>query len=58
MKFLLSGAYHAMHSSGLFVLPSERTLRNYTHFVKGRAGFCPKLNAQLVEEARIGEDKD
>ena len=58
MKFLSSGAYHAMRSSGLFVLPFERTLREYTHFVKGRAGFCPELNAQLVEEARISEDKD
>ena len=58
LKFLSSGAYHAMRSSGLFVLPSKCTLRDYTHFVKGRAGFCPELNAQLVEEARISEDKD
>ena len=56
VKFFSSGAY-ARCSSGLFVVPFERTLRDYTHFVKGCAGFCPELNAQLVEEARINEDK-
>ena len=58
LKFLSSGAYHAMRSSGLFLLPSERTLRDYTHFVKGRPGFSPEVNDLLVKEANINADKD
>ena len=50
LNFLSSGAYHAMRSSGLFVLPSERELRDYTHFVKGRPGFSPEVNALSTSE--------
>ena len=40
------------------MLPSERTLRDYTHFIKGHAGFSAELNAQLIKEANICADKD
>lgn len=57
LKFISSGAYHALRSS-LLVLPSERTLRDYTHVLKRGVGFLPDVTAQLVSEADIHEDKD
>ena len=40
------------------LLPSERTLRNYTHVLNRGVGFLPDVTAQLVSEADIHEDKD
>ena len=39
LKFALSSAYEALRSSGVVRLPSSRTLRDYTHFVKAHSGF-------------------
>ena len=38
LKFISSGAYHALRSSGGITLPSERTLRSYTHWYWISAG--------------------
>ena len=57
LKFISSGAYHALRSS-LLMLPSERTLRDYTHVLKRGVGFLPDVTAQLVKEADVHEDKD
>ena len=35
------------------MLPSERTLRDYTHFVKSKPGFNPGIDEQLRREANI-----
>ncbi len=53
LKLLSSGSYKALRSSGVVVLPSERTLRDYTHFVKAKPGFCPGIDEQLCQEAKI-----
>ena len=42
LKLLSSSAYHALRTSGFLKLPSERTLRDYTHFVKTRPGFSSR----------------
>ena len=39
LKFISSGAYHSLRSSGVITLPSERTLRSYTHWIKSGIGF-------------------
>ena len=57
LKFISGGAYHALRSSFL-VLPSERTLRDYTHFIKGGVGFLPEVSAQIMKEAKLESDKD
>ena len=36
----------------LLKLPSERTLRDYTHFVKSLPGFQDDINQLLVEEVK------
>lgn len=55
LKLLSSSAYHALRSSGFLKLPSERTLRDYTHFVKTRPGFQAEVDSMLVREARLSE---
>ena len=39
LKLLSSASYLALRSSNLVILPSERTLRDYTHIVKAKTGF-------------------
>ena len=58
MKFLSSGAYHALRQSGIITLPSERTLRDYTHCIRAGVGFIPEVDFQLVKEANIVSEKD
>ena len=58
LKFISSGAYHALRGSGLITLPSERTLRDYTHFIRAGVGFIPEVDAQLVKEAAMTSEKD
>ena len=58
LKFKSTGAYHALRSTGVLTLPSERTLFDYSHWIKGDVGFQEEVNAQLIEEADIKEEKD
>lgn len=53
LKLISSASYHALRSSNLIVLPSERTLRDYTHFIKAKPGFQPEIDEQLCREANI-----
>ncbi len=50
LKLLSTSAYHALRTSGFIKLPSERTLYDYTHYFKTKAGFQDDVNSQLVEE--------
>ena len=51
MKLLSPCAYTALRSSRLLKLPSERTLRDYTHWVKAKPGFQSEVDSQLKDEA-------
>ena len=53
LKLLLSSSYRALRSSGVLVLPSERTLRDYTHWVESASGFSCDLDRQLMKEANV-----
>lgn len=53
LKMISSAAYHAMRSSGFIKLPSERTLRDYTHVVRGATGIQPEVSAQLIKESKV-----
>ncbi len=52
-ELLSSGAYNALGTSGFVKLPSERTLRDYTHFIKSRSGFHDELDQHLTDEAKL-----
>ena len=53
LKSLSSSAYHSLRTSGFMKLPSERTLRDYTHFIKSKVGFYSDLDQQLADEAQL-----
>ena len=55
LKLLSSSAYHALRTSRFLKLPSERTLRDYTHFVKTRPGFQAEVDSMLVREAELSD---
>ena len=48
-----SGAYETLRSSGCLVLPSQRTLRDYTHYVNAAPGFSLEVDQQLMTAASI-----
>ena len=39
-----------MRTSGFLTLPSERTLRDYTHYFTSKGGFQNEVNQQLMSE--------
>lgn len=47
---LSSSAYHALSTSGFMKLPSERTLRDYTHLFHSKTGFQAEVDAMLRKE--------
>ena len=53
LKLLSSSSYHALRTTGFVHLPSERTLRDYTHYVKGRSGFQHDIDEDLKREADL-----
>ena len=53
LKLLSSSAYNSLRSSGFIKLPSERTLRDYTHYFKSKSGFQVKVDAMLLKEASV-----
>jgi len=50
-----SGCYKSLRNSGLFYLPSERTLQDYRHFSSSTTGFSKSLDEQLLEQ--VGSQK-
>lgn len=58
LKLLSSSSYHALRTTGFMHLPSERTLRDYTHYIKARSGFQDDMDEDLKREANIQELPD
>ena len=48
-----SGAYETLRSSGCLHLPSQRTLWDYTHYVKAAADFSHEVDLMLMQAARV-----
>ena len=46
-------AYETLRSSGCIRLPSQRTLRDYTHFVTTSTGFSDEVDIQLALAADV-----
>ena len=42
-----------MRESGVIKPPSQRTLKDYTHYIQATPGFSPKVDQQLMEAAEI-----
>ena len=56
IKLKSSGAYESMRE--FLTLPSSRTLRDYTHYIKASTGFQPEVTEQLMKEAKLETLKD
>ena len=48
-----SHAYELLRKSGCIELPSQRTLRDYTHHCKNTVGFSTELDKQLMDDAHF-----
>ena len=48
-----SGAYELLRNSGCITLPSQRTLRDYTHYIKSTIGFSDEVDMQLASAAKL-----
>lgn len=48
-----SSAYELLRDSGVLRLPSQRTLRDYTYYVKAHVGFSHEVDAQLIDAAGV-----
>ena len=46
-------AYGALRNSGCNKLPSQRTLRDYTHYVKSHEGFSEDNDVMLMEAVQV-----
>ena len=46
-------SYHPLRTTGFMHLPSERTLRDYTHYIKAWSGFQDGIDEDLKREANI-----
>lgn len=53
LKLLSSSTYHCLRTSGFIKLPSERTLRDYTNFLKSKPGFQSEVDLMLVRESNL-----
>ena len=49
----LSGAYEALCDSGCIRLPSQRTLRDYTHYIKASIRFSSEANEMIMKAAKV-----
>ena len=45
-----SSAYDELRSTGVLTLPSRRTLRDYTNYIKPSAGFNKKVIEELIKQ--------
>ena len=58
LKLLSSACYHSLRTSGFIKLPSERSLRDYTHFFKSKPGFQDEVDLMLMREANLSKLPD
>jgi len=55
MKLMSSCSYHAMRTAGFVTLRSERTLRDYTNYIKTAPGIQSEVLQQMRIEAKIDD---
>ena len=53
-----STAYETLRQSGFISLPSQRTLRDYTHYTSTTIGFSDEIDEQLMNAADLPNLKD
>ena len=51
-------AYELLRTSAVIKLPSQLTLRDYTHYISSTSGFSSELDEQLIQEAKSSSLQD
>ena len=53
LHYKSSGAFEALRESGCLKLPSQSTLKDYTHAIKAANGFTLDIDEQLVRVSKL-----
>lgn len=53
LRHLSGKAYETLRESGVLTLPSQRTLRDYTHYVSSKTGFSNDVDIMLKESLKV-----
>ena len=56
LRHLSGKAYETLRDSGVLKLPSQRTLRDYTHYSTTTFGFSHEVDQHLVDVADLSQD--
>ena len=56
LRHLSGKSYDLLRDSGYIQLPSQRTLRDYTHYIPSTIGFSEKIDQDLVNVANLAVD--
>ena len=53
LRHVSGRGYDMLRESGVIMLPSQRTLRDYTYFTRATVGFSEEIDQQFMEAAKI-----
>ena len=56
LRHLSGKAYDLLRDSGCIHLPSQRTLRDYTHYIKSQVGFSNEVHQAVVDAANLSDN--
>lgn len=56
LRHISSKCYETLCQSGCIKLPSQRTLRDYTHYVKTTIGFSAEIDRNLADVGDLSQD--
>ena len=58
LRHVSGRAYDILRQSGCIVLPSQRTLRDYTHYASAEIGFCAEVDKLLVSSIDLSIERN
>lgn len=58
LRHLSGRAYETLRDSGCIALPSQRTLRDYTYYVRSCTGFSAQVDKQLMEATKTDKNEE
>lgn len=53
LRHLSGRTYETLRNSGVIVLPSQRTLRDYTHYIPATIGFSEQVDRMLFDTMKV-----
>lgn len=53
LRHLSGKAYETLRQSGVLKLPSQRTLRDYTHYIPATTGFSAEVDKMLMDTMKV-----